>query len=598
MCGISGILNFSNRKIDNRKIIKNLITAQHARGPDNNNYWVSEDDRITLGHNRLSIIDLSLNANQPFISNDKNFIISFNGEIYNFLELKKELSEKNIFFKTNSDTEVIIEAYKYWGLNFVKHLRGMFAFCIFDKIKKKIIIARDPFGIKPLYYTIYNGVLYFASEIKALLKIKDIPFNLSKAGTTCFYIWGHIQEPFTIYEEIKSLKRGLTKIIDINGNQKDMEYASIKETILNTESKNIKDNFEINAIVKNELDKSVKHHFISDVPITLLLSSGIDSNVLLASASSQKIPNFDALTLDFSPKFKNSEINISDKSAKINNTKHEVRKFLDSEILKSANLFFSKMDSPTSDGLNNYLVSKEVKRNKRKVMISGVGADEIFQGYPSFTRIPKIFKIFKYFPELSFKNGSLIFKLMDKIKINTKFANLLKYSGTFEEIFFLQRSRFMPEELEFLSDKNKLYEGLEELNIFENLKKDIKDFKNDKLLIMYLEIKYYLCSRLLRDSDWASMSNSVEMRTPFVDWSFFKNILPIIKSDFKFGKNILIDIYSENLPKELYQRKKTGFDIPYKKYFSLLSKKKGMFKSPQKNWTQLSINKYFDYNHL
>ena len=299
MCGISGIFNFSNKKINNIEIIKKILDIQNQRGPDNRNLWVSECKKITLGHNRLSIIDLSKNSNQPFISEDDNYIITFNGEIYNFKDLRKELIKKNFFFKTNSDTEVILQSYKCWGLNFAKFLRGMFAFVIYDKVKKKIILARDPFGIKPLYYTNNNGVLYFASQIKALLSIKDISFTTSKAGICSYYMWGHVQEPFTLYNEIRSLEKGTIKIIDINGNENNLSYGSIKETILNSNFEKFDNELDAINFVKDELDQSLNYHHISDVPITLLLSSGIDSNILLASTSKNNKNNLDALTLDF-----------------------------------------------------------------------------------------------------------------------------------------------------------------------------------------------------------------------------------------------------------------------------------------------------------
>jgi asparagine synthase (glutamine-hydrolysing) len=153
MCGISGLLNHSNQQVDSKLIIKKIVNIQNNRGPDDNGLWESECKKVFFGHNRLSIIDLSKSGKQPFISSDGNFIITFNGEIYNFLELKKELIKKNINFKSNTDTEVIIESYKFWGLSFLNKLRGMFAFAIWDKNKKKLILARDPFGIKPLYFT-------------------------------------------------------------------------------------------------------------------------------------------------------------------------------------------------------------------------------------------------------------------------------------------------------------------------------------------------------------------------------------------------------------------------------------------------------------
>ena len=166
MCGISGIYNFLNKDINSSEIISKIIKIQHKRGPDGSGIWKSNCNKITFGHNRLSIIDLSEKANQPFISNDKKSIITFNGEIYNYKQLRNKLEKNNVIFKSNSDTEVIIESYKFWGLEFLNKLRGMFSFAIWDDLNKKLIIARDPFGIKPIYYTNNNGTLYFASQIQ------------------------------------------------------------------------------------------------------------------------------------------------------------------------------------------------------------------------------------------------------------------------------------------------------------------------------------------------------------------------------------------------------------------------------------------------
>jgi asparagine synthase (glutamine-hydrolysing) len=596
MCGISGIFNFSKKKIDNKEIIKKILNIQDQRGPDNKELWESECKKITFGHNRLSIIDLSKNSNQPFISEDENYIITFNGEIYNFKELKKELIKKNFFFKTNSDTEVILQSYRCWGLNFVKYLRGMFAFAIYDKTKKNIILARDPFGIKPLYYVNKNGVLYFASLIRSLLSIKDISFTTSKAGICSYYMWGHIQEPFTLYNEIKSLEKGTIKIINTEGIESNLTYASIKETMLNSIHEKFDNEQDGINFLKDELDQSLNYHQISDVPITLLLSSGIDSNILLASISKDNKKNLDALTLDFDFKGNKNESKIAAKSASNNNINHKIKRYKDTEIKNLLEKFFIQMDSPTSDGFNNFLISNEVNKNDKKIMISGVGADELFLGYPSFKRIPIIYNLFKFLPSINLNQGNIVFKMFNRLNINSKYLGLLKYHNSYEKIFFLQRCSFLPEELKFLVDEHTLNQGLEELNIFDDLKQDVKDFDNNNLLTMFLEIKYYLCSRLLRDGDWSSMSNSVEMRTPYVDWFFFKNILKVIKSDIKINKKTLLNIYNKNIPVELYKRKKTGFEIPHSKYYNLASNKKGHFSKSIKNWTKLSMDNYMKNN--
>ena len=188
----------------------------------------------------MAIIDLTKNGRQPFVSKDGDLVITFNGEIYNFKEIKKELSAKNIFFKSNTDTEVILESYKYWGIDFIKRLRGMFAFAMWDLKKRKLILARDPFGIKPLYFSKKNGIYYFASQVKSLLSINDIDTNYSDAGLVSYYLWGNIQEPYTLYKNIKSIKKGSCLIIKEDGSEETYNFANIKSAILNSNSLTLK----------------------------------------------------------------------------------------------------------------------------------------------------------------------------------------------------------------------------------------------------------------------------------------------------------------------------------------------------------------------
>ena len=251
MCGISGIYNYLNKSVSLKSSIEKIVKIQHTRGPDDQGIWESKCKKICFGHNRLTIIDLSKNGKQPFVSKDENFVITFNGEIYNFKEIRNELAKKNISFKSQSDTEVILESYKFWGLDFIKKLRGMFAFAIWDLAKKKLILARDPFGIKPLYYSNKNGIYYFASQVKSLLSIDEISSNYSDAGLVSFYLWGNLQDPFTLYKDIKSVAKGSYLIIDENGNEEINTYASIKNAILDSNSLNIKDEIDFDMLLKN-----------------------------------------------------------------------------------------------------------------------------------------------------------------------------------------------------------------------------------------------------------------------------------------------------------------------------------------------------------
>ena len=594
MCGICGIYNFSSQNIDSIKIIKKINNLQKNRGPDGNNLWQSDCKKISLGHTRLSIIDLSNKADQPLMSRDRNFVITFNGEIYNYKEIRKLLFKKNIRLNSKSDTEIILESYKLWGIKFLNYLRGMFSFAIYDRQKKQVILARDPFGIKPLYFTKKNNVFYFASQIKSLLSINGLSFEKSEKGITSYYLWGNVQEPLTLYKDIQSVKRGNIKIINENGIEENYEYTNIKETILNSKADYFKSENEAIEKLKELILDTVKYHQVSDVPITLPLSAGIDSNVLLAAMNKDDKKKNLALTIDFDNNKKLNESVIAEKSASINNMEHSIKKINENEVLELINEYYKKMDSPTNDGLNTFLLSYYAKEKKSKIIISGIGADEFFFGYPSFKRIRVLNSFFNFFPIKfngeKFLNFSLpIFK---KLKLNTKFSGIFKYGSTIEKAFFLQRSLFLPKEIkEFLTPET-FNNGLDELNILDQLKEDVKNFDDTNLATMYLENKYYLSSKILRDADWTSMANSIECRTPFIDWFFFKDLLPILKSNIKITKKSLVNCFKEKLPEVLYTRKKTGFNIPYKKYYENISNKKVSYSHPIKNWSKLNYEKY------
>ena len=593
MCGISGIYNFLNKDLDGKKIIKKIIRIQNTRGPDNSNLWGSECNKVYFGHNRLSIIDLSNDANQPFVSKDKNYSITFNGEIYNYKSIKEELEKKNIFFKSKSDTEVILESYKYWGINFLSKLRGMFAFAIWDNLNKKLILVRDPFGIKPLYYTKKDNIFYFASEIKSILSIDNLNFKKSEKGIVSYFLWGNVQEPFTLYKDIESVEKGTAKVIFENGLEKTHKYASIKDEILNTEKEYFKSTNDLNQKLKFCIDETVNHHQVSDVPVTLLLSAGLDSSVILSSLNKKDKKNCSALTLDFYQNQKLNESSIAKISAEKNKIKHFTKSFNEDELKFQVQKFFKRMDSPTNDGLNNFIVSYFAKQKGSKVILSGIGGDELFQGYPSFKRIPNI----KFLPKSKLV-GDLVYyilkPILNALNINQKYAGILKYGKNTAEAYYLQRSFMFQDDLKKFLSPETFKIGFEELNLFGEIDNDLKDFEDNKLAIMYLEIKYYLSSKLLRDADWTSMSNSTELRTPFVDWFFFKQILPLIKSNINVTKSNLFECYKMNLPNEINKRDKTGFVIPYKYLYELVTNKKIASSKILKEWTILNYSKYLN----
>ena len=411
------------------------------------------------------------------------------------------------------------------------------------------------------------------------------------------YLWGNIQEPYTLYKDIKSLKRGTCLSINADGVEEEYNYADIKNTILNSNALNLKDSEEKQLYLQNIVNETVEYHQVSDVPLSVLLSSGIDSNVILGSIGDNYKKNCSALTVDFKFKSDIDEVPLAKQSAFMNKISHKIEEIPNDDLFNHLKFFFKNMDLPTNDGFNNYLVSYLAKKNNSKIILSGIGGDELFFGYPSFTIIPKIIKIVNFFPKSNRINNffrKIIYPLLKKNFRKTKYAGVYEYGKNIGSSFLLSRSLFLPFEIEEIISPNTFKHGFEELNILENITKDIKDISDVRLAIMYLEIKYYLCSKLLRDADWTSMSHSVEFRTPFVDWFFFSKLVPLLKSNVKINKKSLLNCVKDRVPKQLFKRKKSGFGIPHKNYLNKLSIEK-KFQNPIRDWSLMSYEKYSNH---
>ena len=330
------------------------------------------------------------------------------------------------------------------------------------------------------------------------------------------------------------------------------------------------------------------------MPVSYLLSSGIDSTTILNNVN--ETSNSSALTVDFN---QINESNIAIKIAKEKKIPHKIKKFNTNNAKELIETFFQKMDNPTNDGFNNFIISKLANDEASKVIISGIGGDEFFCGYPSFKRIPLIVKGINVLPNSKIL-GNLFtgkfYNFLKKNKFNTKYSGLYNYGNSIQNAFFLQRCLFLPheiyDEIKYYMTEKEFFETFEEIDLFTQLKKDISGISNEKLKIMYLEIKYYLCSKLLIDADWTSMSNSVEMRVPFVDWFFFKKIIPILNSNIKIDKKFLLKTCDTNLRKELEERPKTGFMIPHETYLKDIFKVNNKYSHPIKDWSINSFKKF------
>jgi asparagine synthase (glutamine-hydrolysing) len=397
MCGIAGIFNYKNNNsvVEQEELLR-CREAMVTRGPDGAGIWVSHSRRAGLANRRLSIIDLSDAGNQPIATEDGSIRVVFNGEIYNYRALRNGLEKKGYRFRSNSDTEVLCYLYVDRGLEMVHDLRGMYAFALWDERRRGLLLARDPFGIKPLYYADDGSAIRFASQVKALLKGGRIDLTPEPAGHVGFFLWGCVPEPYTLYKGIRALPAGSTLWIDEDGRHKLGSFCSVSDELTKAEQIDPKiEREEVRERLRAALVESVQHHLIADVPVGVFLSSGLDSTTLLA-LSSEAIPeHLRTITLGFNEYHgtESDEAPLAAKVAGLYGTSHQTRWVSREDFRSDLDRLLATMDQPSIDGVNTYFVSKVTAETGLKVALSGLGGDELFGSYPSFSDVPKIVRV-------------------------------------------------------------------------------------------------------------------------------------------------------------------------------------------------------------
>ena len=397
MCGLNGIFAY-HRSASLPREQELLATREHmrARGPDGAGAWWSNDRRCGLAHRRLAILDLSYRAAQPMASPDGSLVVVFNGEIYNYPELRAELERAGAIFRTTSDTEVLLHLYSRFGDKMVLKLRGMFAFAIWDNERSGIFLGRDPYGIKPLYIANDGWTFRFASQVKALLAGGGVSRDPEPAGIVGFHLLGSVPEPFTLYREIFALPAGHTQWVDQNGPCEPKAYHSIASVLAEGARQNI-DPDTVSGRVREAALDSVRAHLLADVEVGIFLSAGIDSGALLGLMREATGGKIKAITLAFSQYEGTSEdeVPLAAKVASLYGAEHFVRRVGDAEFKADLPHFLNAMDQPSIDGVNTWFVSKATQEVGLKVVLSGLGGDEILGGYPSFNDIPRSVKLFR-----------------------------------------------------------------------------------------------------------------------------------------------------------------------------------------------------------
>lgn len=550
MCRIAGIIS---QKLNTKEIeegIQRMCNIMHKGGPDGYNYLLLPNFNLSFGHRRLSLIDLSENGKQPMPYQNELWI-TFNGEIYNYLELKADLISKGFGFNSETDTEVILAGYQVYGVSFFKQLKGMFAFALLDQKKKQTFLVRDELGIKPLYYSLKDNELYFASEVKAFTAF-DKHWKSNTDWPIYFLSFGFIPEPYTTLEGVQNLPKGhfltwnhqnqnctIQKFAGDYPLQKKVELQIAQEEI------------------KTKLDQSVKRHLIADAPIGVFLSGGIDSSLLSLIASEQTKQVINTVSINFNePEF--SEQEYQDIIAKQINSKHISYTVSAKDFEENIEQIFSDMDQPSNDGVNSWFVNKVAKENGLKAVLSGIGADELFGGYPSFKRY-QLIKQLKKAPRFLLK----MMKHLPSDKINR--ISFLAYQNPIGEYLFL-RGFYTPNVVSKLL--NVPEKKIEELLANYPLDKEIEQLSNEDR-VSWFETNVYMQNQLLKDTDYMSMAHGVEVRVPFLDQDLVAETLALPKNARFNGqpKSLLIKAYQKILPEAIWNRPKKGFTFPFQQWF-------------------------------
>lgn len=564
MCGIAAIFAYHP---DAPGVEPGELTAirdqMAARGPDGSGEWFSPDRRVGLGHRRLSIIDLSDAGAQPMAGGDGRYVIVFNGEIYNHRELRRELEAFGRRFHSQCDTEVILEGYAVWGADVVGRLRGMFAFAIWDSLKHELFAARDPFGIKPLYVADDGRTLRVASQVKALLAGGKIDRTPEPAGHVGFFIWGNVPAPFTLYRGIRNLTAGTTLLVKRGSVP---EYQS---------GGGVKDFFSPQTgapgttTLAEALQNSVKHHLIADVPVGVFLSAGLDSTTLTALAT-QVGGRLKTVTLGFR-EFRGTpsdETVRAEEIARLYGTDHQTVWVTAGDFAEERERLFQAMDQPSMDGVNTYFVSLAARRAGLKVVLSGLGGDELFGGYPSFRDVPQL--VHRARPLAAVPGlGKLIRQAAGPAMsavTSPKYASLLEYGGSFGAAYLLRRALNLPWELEGFFDREFLQRGLERLDTVNRLNDSITGLTTDLNRVSVLEMSWYMRQQLLRDADWAGMAHSLEIRVPLVDAELTRTVGALRRAGKLCSKRDMALSPRVPLPKDLLERPKTGFTMPIREW--------------------------------
>lgn len=550
MCGITGIVHLNSTK-SYPFVLKKMADAIAHRGPDNEGFYCN--DFVSFAHRRLSIIDLSEAGNQPYHSTDGRYSIVFNGEIYNYRTLKRELEHKHAFV-SHGDTEVLLAAWAEWGKAAVERLEGMFAFVLWDNVEKRVYMVRDRLGIKPLYVTEQKGVTYFASEIRSLLASGAVERKLNVDFIGQYLRWQTVYQPNTLVKDVFLLAPGTITTLSDSGKTTET-YWSLKDLSNKSFAGNL---VEAKSEIKNLFLKAVEKRLVADVPFGAFLSGGIDSSAIVAGMSqfSSRVKTFHITFHE--KKFDESAYAqlIADKYA----TNHEEIRLTGNDFLESLPRALAAMDHPSGDGPNSFLVSEVTKNAGVTMALSGLGGDELFAGYSNFKHMLQLSRYSKV-GAIPYSLRNALGKAIQPFSNSVKVEKMLQFFGeknmdlhAAHGLLRQALSRDKISALGFESLSATAYGGI----LHPELHKIISQTS-------VLEMSTYMVDVLLRDTDQMSMAHALEVRVPLLDHALVELALslPDAMKLTNSPKQLFVDALEGLVPDEIVNRPKMGFTFPW-----------------------------------
>ena len=552
MCGIAGVFGAGSEAVAAR-----MSTCIAHRGPDDSGASALRGPTGDSGcfvHRRLSILDLTDAAHQPMLSADGRYTLVFNGEIYNFRALRAELEREGVIFRGTGDTEVLLAGYTRHGARFLSRLRGMFAFGLWDRERGRGVLARDPFGIKPMYIAEHDGRVHFASEIRALLNSGAAPRIIEREAVSGFLQYGSMPEPWSAVHGVRPLAPGTLVEVTVDERGARLGASERFDSALHAPAEDrITDPARAARVVRDALSDSVAAHLVSDVPVAVFLSGGIDSSAVVALASQQSSTPLDSFTITFSEAaFDESEAARS--VARRYRTNHHEIPLTGGDLLAALGPAFDAMDQPSMDGLNTYAVSRAVRAAGLKVVLSGLGGDELFAGYPSFSRARALRRA-----RLAWRVAAPLRRAAAAIAAGAggmrgeKAALMLR--GATPELGAYDASRGL-----FAGGFVRALGG----RPIDPIERPPRGWSGAAASSWY-ELTGYMRNTLLRDSDVFSMAHCLELRVPFVDKEVAAAAMSIDDSLLLApgAKPVLVRAVEDLIPREVWDRPKQGFALPF-----------------------------------